>query len=74
MVRFGNFKPKVHYALTPALEPGIVYVQTNGHVTDTATYGADPKWSQVNAQVIYSHSSQTDVFSATKRSFYQWSA
>ncbi|WP_042267993.1 porin [Paraburkholderia heleia] len=64
-VRFDNFELNGRYALTPALKLGIAYAYTDGHVTDSATYGADPKWNQVNAQVIYSLSKQTDVYAET---------
>ena len=61
-VRFDNFELNGRYALTPALKLGIAYAYTDGHVTDTTTYGTDPKWNQVNAQLIYSLSRRTDVY------------
>jgi predicted porin len=61
-VRFDNFEVNGRYALTPALKLGAAYVYTDGHATRTTTYGADPKWNQVNAQLIYSLSKRTDVY------------
>ncbi len=31
-------------------------------MTNATTYGADPKWNQVNAQVIYSLSKRADIY------------
>lgn len=61
-VRFDNYELNGRYALTPALKLGVAYAYTDGHVTGSTTYGADPKWNQVNAQLVYSLSRRTDVY------------
>lgn len=60
-VRFDNYELNGKYVLTPALTLGVAYVYTDGHVDDT-TRGNDPKWSQVDAQVVYAFSKRTDVY------------
>lgn len=61
-VRFDNYEVNGKYALTPALSLGASYVFTNGHVSDSTTFGEDPKWNQVNLQTVYSFSKRTDVY------------
>ncbi|WP_129572207.1 porin [Caballeronia glathei] len=61
-VRFDNYEVNGKYALTPALSLGASYVFTNGHVSDSTTFGEDPKWNQVNLQTVYSLSKRTDVY------------
>ncbi|CAB3800074.1 porin [Pararobbsia alpina] len=61
-LRFDNYEVNGKYSLTPSLKVGIGYTYTDGHVTDTTTYGADSKWNQLNAQVLYFLSKSTDVY------------
>jgi GBP family porin len=61
-VRFDNYELNGKYALTPAVSLGVAYTYTNGHVTDSTTFGADPKWNQLNLQAVYSLSKRTDVY------------
>jgi GBP family porin len=61
-VRFDNYELNGKYALTPAITLGAAYVFTDGHVTQSSTFGADPKWNQVNLQALYSFSKRTDVY------------
>jgi len=61
-VSFDNYEVNGKYALTPAFSLGAAYTYTNGHVTDSTTFGEDPKWSQINLQAIYSLSKRTDVY------------
>ena len=61
-VSFDNYEVNGKYALTSALSLGAAYTYTNGHVTNSTTFGEDPKWSQVNLQAVYSLSKRTDVY------------
>ena len=61
-VSFDNYEVNGKYALTSALSLGAAYTYTNGHVTNSTTFGEDPKWSQINLQAIYSLSKRTDVY------------
>jgi len=61
-VSFDNYEINGKYRVRPNLSVGIAYTYTDGHVTDTTTYGADPKWNQVSAQVLYSLSKRTDLY------------
>ncbi|MBN3765803.1 porin [Burkholderia sp. Ac-20365] len=61
-VRFDNYDLSVKYALTHAVSLGGSYTYTDGHVTQSTTFGADPKWNQVNLQAVYSFSKRTDVY------------
>jgi predicted porin len=61
-VSFDNYEVNGKYALTPAFSLGAAYTYTNGHVTNSTTFGEDPKWSQINLQAIYSLSKRTDVY------------
>ncbi len=61
-VRFDNYELNGKYALTPAVSLGVAYTYTDGHVTDSPTFGEDPKWNQVNLQAVYSLSKRTDVY------------
>jgi GBP family porin len=61
-MHFDNYELNGKYALTPALNVGISYTYTDGHVSGTSTFGADPKWNQVNLQTVYSLSKRTDVY------------
>ncbi|CAB3761525.1 porin [Paraburkholderia solisilvae] len=61
-VRFDNYEVNGKYALTPAISLGVAYTYTDGHVTDSSTFGSDPKWNQVNLQAVYSLSKRTDVY------------
>jgi predicted porin len=61
-LRFDNYELNGKYALTPAITLGAAYTYTDGHVTKTSTFGADPKWNQINVQALYSFSKRTDVY------------
>lgn len=61
-LRFDNYDLNVKYAITHALALGASYTYTDGHVSQTTTFGADPKWNQVNLQAVYSFSKRTDVY------------
>ena len=61
-VRFDNYELDVKYALTHSVSLGGSYTYTDGHVTQSATFDADPKWNQVNVQAVYSFSKRTDVY------------
>jgi general bacterial porin, GBP family len=61
-VLFDNYELSGRYALTPSLKLGAAYTYTDGHVTQSTSFGADPKWSQLNLQAIYSLSKRTDVY------------
>ncbi|MFC0698418.1 porin [Paraburkholderia humisilvae] len=61
-VRFDNYELNGKYAVTPAITVGAAYVHTDGHVTQSSTFGADPKWNQVNLQAVYAFSKRTDVY------------
>ncbi|GAB2892976.1 porin [Paraburkholderia jirisanensis] len=61
-VSFDNYELNGKYALTSALSLGAAYTYTNGHVTNSTTFGEDPKWSQINLQAVYSLSKRTDVY------------
>ena len=61
-VRFDNFELNGKYFLTPALTIGAQYVFTNGHVTNSSTFGSSPKWNQFGLQTVYSLSKRTDVY------------
>ncbi|CAB3772724.1 porin [Paraburkholderia humisilvae] len=61
-VTFDNYEVNGKYALTPAISLGVAYTYTDGHVTDSTKFGADPKWNQVNLQAVYSLSKRTDVY------------
>jgi general bacterial porin, GBP family len=59
---FNNYEVNFKYALTPAVTLGLTDTYTTAHLSGATTYGADPKWNQVNAQAIYSLSKRTDVY------------
>ena len=61
-VRFDNYELNGKYALTPAVSLAAAYTYTDAHVTDSAGFGADPKWNQVDLQAVYSLSKRTDVY------------
>jgi general bacterial porin, GBP family len=61
-VRFDNYELNGKYFLTPTLTLGAQYVFTNGHVTNTSTFGSSPKWNQFGLQTVYSLSKRTDVY------------
>jgi predicted porin len=50
------------YAPTSALSLGLAYVYTDAHVDNNGAIANDPKWSQVDAQAVYSFSKRTDVY------------
>ena len=59
---FNNYEVNGKYQLNPAWSLGLAYTFTDGHVSDTTTFGADPKWNQVDAQVVYRLSKRTDLY------------
>lgn len=59
---FNNYEVNGKYSLNPAWSVGLAYTFTDAHVDRTTTYGADPKWQQVDAQVLYKLSKRTDVY------------
>jgi general bacterial porin, GBP family len=59
---FNNYELNAKYALTPAISFGIADTYTDGHAANSRTFGADPKFNQVNVQAIYSFSKRTDVY------------
>jgi predicted porin len=61
-MRFDNFELNGKYALTTALSFGVSDTYTDGHLSGTTAFGADPKFNQVNTQVVYSFSKRTDVY------------
>ena len=61
-MRFDNYEVNGKYALTPALSLGAAYTYTDAHVSGTSSFGADPKWNQVNLQAVYALSLRTDVY------------
>jgi GBP family porin len=61
-VRFDNYELNGKYLLTEAITLGAAYVYTDGHVTQSSTFGADPKWNQINVQALYAFSKRTDVY------------
>lgn len=61
-MRFDNYEVNGKYAMTPALNLGAAYTYTNAHVNGTSSFGADPKWNQVNLQAVYALSLRTDVY------------
>jgi GBP family porin len=61
-VRFDNYELNGRYALTPAITLGASYVYTDGHVTQSNTFGSEPKWNQINVQALYAFSKRTDVY------------
>ncbi len=61
-VRFDNYDLNGKYSLTPALSLGLAYVYTDGHVDNNGPRNNDPKWSQVDAQIVYAFSKRTDVY------------
>jgi GBP family porin len=61
-VNFDNYEVNGKYALTPAMNFGLAYVYTDAHVDNNGSVADDPKWSQVDAQAVYSFSKRTDVY------------
>ena len=61
-VRFDNYELNAKFPIMPQLTLGAEYVFTNGHVTNTSTFGSSPKWNQFGLQTVYSLSKRTDVY------------
>jgi predicted porin len=59
---FDNFEVNGMYNITPALKAGISYTYTDAHLDGATTFGADPKWNQVNAIARYSLSKRTELY------------
>ncbi|QGZ63716.1 porin [Paraburkholderia acidisoli] len=59
---FNNYEVNGKYQISPAWSAGLAYTFTDAHVDRTTTYGADPKWQQADAQVVYKLSKRTDVY------------
>lgn len=61
-VNFDNYEVNGMYNFTTALKAGISYTYTDAHLSGVSTFGADPKWNQVNAITRYSLSKRTEVY------------
>jgi general bacterial porin, GBP family len=61
-VNFDNYEVNGMYNLTSALKLGVSYTYTDAHLNGATTFGADPKWNQVNALARYSLSKRTEVY------------
>ncbi|NKJ49347.1 porin [Burkholderia sp. SG-MS1] len=61
-VSFHNFEVNGKYMLTSGVSVALAYTYTKGHVDNARTYGADPKWNQLDLQTVYSFSKRTDVY------------
>jgi len=61
-VRFDNYELNGKYLLMPQLSVGVEYTFTNGHVTNSSTFGSSPKWNQLGVQTVYNFSKRTDVY------------
>ncbi|TCK32895.1 putative porin [Paraburkholderia sp. BL8N3] len=63
-MRFDNFELNGKYTVTPAVQLGIAYTYTDGHVGNgsNTTFGSDPKWNQVNLQAVYLLSKRADIY------------
>jgi predicted porin len=59
---FDNYELNGKYALTPALMLGVSYAYTDAHLSGATSFGADPKWNQVNAIARYSLSKRTELY------------
>ncbi|NKJ49715.1 porin [Burkholderia sp. SG-MS1] len=59
---FDNYELNAKYAVTPALNLGVSYAYTDAHLDGATSYGADPKWNQVNAIARYSLSKRTELY------------
>ncbi|GAB2883018.1 porin [Paraburkholderia jirisanensis] len=61
-VRFDNYELNGKYLVMPQLSVGVEYTFTNGHVTNSSTFGSSPKWNQLGVQTVYNLSKRTDVY------------
>jgi GBP family porin len=61
-MRFDNYELNAKFQLTRAISLGVADTYTDGHVSDSATFGAYPKFSQISLQAVYSFSKRTDVY------------
>ncbi|WCM24711.1 porin [Paraburkholderia bryophila] len=61
-MRFDNYEVNGKYKVTPAFSLGAAYAYTDAHVGGTTSFGADPKWNQVNLQAVYALSLRTDLY------------
>ncbi len=61
-MRFDNYELNAKYLLTSAVSLGVADTFTDGHLSGKTTFGQDPKFNQVNAQVVYLFSKRTDVY------------
>ncbi|MDR5857694.1 porin [Caballeronia sp. LZ062] len=59
---FNNYELNAKYRLTPAISLAIADTYTDGHAANSRTFGADPKFNQVDFQAIYAFSKRTDVY------------
>lgn len=60
--RFDNYEVNGMYNFTPALKVGLSYAYTDAHLSGATSFGADPKWNQVNAIARYSLSKRTELY------------
>ncbi|WP_321814875.1 MULTISPECIES: porin [unclassified Paraburkholderia] len=61
-VSFDNYELNGQYPLASRLKLGLAFVYTDGHVSDTRSYSVNPKWQQIDTQLVYSFSRRTDVY------------
>jgi GBP family porin len=61
-MRFDNYELNAKYLLTSAVSLGVADTFTDGHLSGKTTFGQDPKFNQINAQVVYLFSKRTDVY------------
>lgn len=61
-VSVDNYELNGRYVLTSRVNFGVAYTYTDGHVDRTTTFGADPKWQQVDLQAVYKLSKRTDLY------------
>jgi GBP family porin len=59
---FDNYELNAKFQVTRAVSLGAADTYTDGHVTNSATFGADPKFNQISLQAVYSFSKRTDVY------------
>lgn len=60
--RFDNYEINGVYTATQALKLGVSYAYTDAHLSGLTTFGADPKWNQVNAIARYSLTKRTELY------------
>jgi predicted porin len=61
-VSFNNYEVNGMYNVTPGFKVGVSYTYTDAHLSGLTSFGADPKWNQVNAIARYSLSKRTELY------------